>query len=363
MSRFKFVSMMSLALLGAVATLSAARAADKPAEQILKEIQAIELPKIDAATRANAAAMTKFRTAYMEAQTKKADLIGDLYKKDPTNAALTKLMPERWNALGMTGTIATAKNEIDEIAAHSENAALKTDASFYKAALAMRAGDTDNAVKATEAFIKVAPKDERGAQLLYAISDQLEDAKKQTAIYQRIAHDYPDTQAAQMVAGKLKRMESIGKPFELEFTDAVKGSEVSIKGLKGKVVVLDFWATWCGPCVAEMPTMKKLYAEYKSKGVEFIGVSLDAPKEEGGLDKLKKFVADNEIPWLQYYQGEGWQSKFSSSWGINSIPAVFVIDGEGKLYSVEARGKLDTMIPELLKKAKGGAGAGAGGQD
>ena len=117
--------------------------------------------------------------------------------------------------------------------------------------------------------------------------------------------------------------------------------------------MVDFWATWCGPCVAEMPKMKELYAEYKDKGVEFIGVSLDQPKEQGGLDKLKEFVAKNEIAWPQYYQGKGWESEFSTSWGINSIPCVFVVDAEGNLSSVEARGKLETLIPEHLEKAKG----------
>ena len=101
--------------------------------------------------------------------------------------------------------------------------------------------------------------------------------------------------------------------------------------LKGKVVVVDFWATWCGPCVAEMPTMKKLYAEYHGQGVEFLGISLDQPKEQGGLDALKKFVKEKEIPWPQYYQGKGWQSDFSSSWGINSIPSMFLVDQDGKL--------------------------------
>ena len=105
-----------------------------------------------------------------------------------------------------------------------------------------------------------------------------------------------------------------------------------------------------------MPNLKKIYAEYKDQGVEFIGVSLDQPVEQGGLDALKKFVKDNEIAWPQYYQGNYWQSEFSSSWGINAIPAIFVVDAEGNLFSVNARGKLDTILPELLKKAKAGAG-------
>ena len=93
-------------------------------------------------------------------------------------------------------------------------------------------------------------------------------------------------------------------------------------------------------------------------------MSLDQPKEAGGLDKLKKFVAEKEIAWPQYYQGKGWESEFSKSWGINSIPCMFVVDADGKLVSVEARGKLEQLIPELLKKkdVPAGAGAGAGGQ-
>ena len=100
-----------------------------------------------------------------------------------------------------------------------------------------------------------------------------------------------------MVAKEVQQVrhqrESVGKPFDLEFTDAVSGSKVSMRKLKGKVVVVDFWATWCGPCVAEIPRMKELYAKYRNEGVKFIGVSLDEPRERGGLDSLKKFVKDN----------------------------------------------------------------------
>ena len=255
------------------------------------------------------------------------------------------------------------KPEIDSVAEHSENAKLKAEAAFCRALVTFRCpGRFSATLKAADAFTKLAPKDERGAEILQAIARRIEETK-QLALYQRIVKDYPGSEVALMIQGTLRRNESIGKPFELEFTDAIKGTEISMKTLKGKVLVIDFWATWCPPCVAEMPNMKKLYAQYKDQGVEFIGISLDDPKDEGGLDALKKYVAANEINWPQYYQGKGWKSEFSTSWGISSLPAVFAVDADGKLASADALGKLEKLIPELLKKAKSGGNAGAGGQE
>jgi hypothetical protein len=96
--------------------------------------------------------------------------------------------------------------------------------------------------------------------------------------------------------------------------------------------------------------MLRLYEMYHDRGVEFIGVSLDRPEADGGLDDLKTFVAERKIPWLQYYQGDGWEGEFSRDWGIQLIPTVFLVDAEGRLYSTEARGKLDALIPKLLDR-------------
>ena len=200
-------------------------------------------------------------------------------------------------------------------------------------------------------FVAAYPEDERAAEMMYMTAQMADDAEAKKAGYQRLVEMHPDSPMAQQAKGELAKLEKVGQPFELTFEEAVTGEEISVQDdLAGKVVVIDFWATWCGPCVAELPHMKELYEQYKDQGVEFVGVSLDAPPSEGGRDALLKFVEERELPWPQYYQGNGWDSEFSKSWGINSIPAIFVVDASGKLHSTDARGKLDEMIPELIKQ-------------
>ncbi len=319
----------------------AAQGADRPAKQILDDIKAIKKPVTEADTKASGE--------------KKAQLIGELLKAYPKNDQLPRLLPERWLAMGEMGQADEALAEIEKILPTAKTQAFKVEGAYAKAKL-MASSNNDKAVDAAQSFAKLAPFDRRAAGLLYAASQSLKDEDPQKAkIEEKILKDFANTDTAKAI--KAERAESadgpkddrMGKPFELEFEEAIKGGKVSMKDLKGKVVVIDFWATWCGPCVGEIPNMKKIYAEYKDKGVEFIGVSLDAPKAQGGLEKLTAFVKEKEVTWPQYYVDK---DNFASKWGINAIPTVFIIDADGNLYSMKARGKLETLIPKLLKKGK-----------
>ncbi len=344
-------------------------AQDRPADQILADIKAIEMPPRPA-NASDQQAIRDYILKTRQASQKKVELTGELYKVNPDQPELTTLLPLRWAFLRNQGATASFKAEVAEVLSRSKDEKLLADASYESLLMGLRSVSEQSATRAksedliplVDAFARKYPEDARIPTLLLIVANTVSEANAKEEIFNRIEREYPKSPAIRQVAVARARVESerarfarVGKPFELAFTEATRGTPITMADLKGKVVVIDFWATWCGPCIAEMPKMKKLYAEYKNKGVEFIGVSLDQPKEKGGLDKLKDYVAKNGIEWPQYYQGNYWQSEFSSSWEIHSIPCVFLVDAEGNLASVEARGKLETLIPEYLEKANAGA--------
>ena len=158
--------------------------------------------------------------------------------------------------------------------------------------------------------------------------------------------DYPAERMNRMVEGKIKSIKATAdlktKPLELKFT-AVDGREVDLSKLRGKVVLIDFWATWCGPCVAELPNVLKAYKELHPKGFEIVGISLDDNKE-----KLEAFVKERGMEWPQFFDGKGWQNEISSRYGINSIPAMWLVDKKGMVVSTNARGGLEEKVEKLL---------------
>jgi thiol-disulfide isomerase/thioredoxin len=119
------------------------------------------------------------------------------------------------------------------------------------------------------------------------------------------------------------------------------GETTSLKDLEGKYVYLDIWATWCGPCIAEIPSLKKLEKEYHDKNISFVSISIDDAKRHGGSAEMaheswKKMVGEEELGGIQLFAPNGWESDFIKAYQIYGIPRFILVDPEGKIVSASA---------------------------
>jgi len=195
-------------------------------------------------------------------------------------------------------------------------------------------------------LIKDYPEEPIPYSMLAFVAGRTGDKEKKVSIFKELAATKSSNpKVAQVVGrakGELKKMEALGKPLEMKFT-AVDGREVDLAKMKGKVVLIDFWATWCGPCVREIPSVKKTYDELHNQGFEIIGVSLDSDKK-----KLEGFLAKNEMTWPQFFDGKGWKTSLAQEHGISSIPAMWLVDKKGNLVDQSARSGLEAKVKKYL---------------
>ncbi len=126
----------------------------------------------------------------------------------------------------------------------------------------------------------------------------------------------------------------------------VDGKPVSLSSLKGKVVLIDFWASWCGPCRKANKHLVTIYPRLKAKGFEIYSISIDDDKAD-----WKKAIAADKITWLQVNEGGGWNAPVANQWKIDQIPTAYLLNKEGKVIARDLEGKpLERKINELLKQ-------------
>ncbi len=143
---------------------------------------------------------------------------------------------------------------------------------------------------------------------------------------------------------QLAKKTTIGRPA-MDFTlNNTNGNAVSLSSFKGKYVLIDFWASWCGPCRAESPHLVKAYEKYNSKGFEIIGVSLD-DKKELWLNAIKK----DDLTWINLSDLKGWKSAVAKEYGITALPQNLLLDMQGIIIAKNVRGEeLERKLEEVL---------------
>lgn len=140
-------------------------------------------------------------------------------------------------------------------------------------------------------------------------------------------------------ANKLK-----GKPSPDFDYENYKGGKTKLSDLKGKYVYIDLWATWCGPCRAEIPFLQKIEEKYHGKNIEFVSISIDKAKDN---EKWKKFVLDKNLGGIQLFADKDWESEFVTSYGVTGIPRFILIDPKGNILNPDAE---RPSSPELQKQ-------------
>lgn len=207
---------------------------------------------------------------------------------------------------------------------------------------------------------KDAPAKDRAEILMRKASFYLQVMRmpeKALPIFEQIKKDFPSVQlngstdeiitALKGMVEKKKIRDELapGAPFPDFKESDLEGHDLSISKYKGKVVLVDFWATWCPPCIVKVPEIVKTYNKYHDKGFEVVGISLDEEK-----DKLETFIKQRKMPWPEFFDGKRWDNKLAVKYGIDQTPTTYLIGRDGKIIALlDGTEDLDEVVGKAMK--------------
>jgi thiol-disulfide isomerase/thioredoxin len=351
----------AMALCGQVraATTNAPGAANAEADTAWKEVQkALVAPTPPAEWQAQKPPpeqVESFRAEQGRLAGVAADKLKDFFTRFPDDAKAEQARQRHFEMLqvavrlGNTNKLAELEERLqarasDPKASEDERVQLRVEA-VQRAAMARKEQGMTAVLadyeKGARELLKEFPKRDEPYQMLLTVAGD-SDAKTARALVQEVLAGTDTASLKAEAKDLLETLDMLGKPLAIKFT-ALDGRAVDLGKLSGKVVLVDFWATWCGPCVAELPNVKAAYDKLHAKGFEIVGISFDDDK-----GKLQRFVAKEETKWPQYFDGKGWENKFGQQFGIHSIPAMWLVDKMGNLRDTNGRDALAGKVEKLL---------------
>ena len=184
------------------------------------------------------------------------------------------------------------------------------------------------------------------AWLQLALSKEFEDKEREAlTYYKRVAKAFPSTDAGEKAAGAVRRLESIGKQIDLR-GQTIDGKSFALASLRGKPIVLHYWATWCEPCKQDMKLLRRLQASYRSAGLQLVGVNVDVTEQQATT-----FLRETPLPWTQLFEPGGLESSgLAKQFGVQTLPTMMLIDSAGKVVRHNVRAaELEQELDKLLK--------------
>lgn len=339
------------------------------AEDLLRAIEAIRTPTM---TGSDDASIKKWIGEEAEVAKKKGELIRKLYQIMPEHAKMPVLLESRWESMfgrympPPVNQLEEFEKEIQQFLSHKPLPANRQVAERMKVrGFILRQWRTmkdnkwnasdaraytliESALKNCDGFYDKYPNDESGQYLYYSVSRIAERTPIEEVVMQRLVDRYPTSHSGIRAKGRLHSLKSLGKQFELKFTDPLTKNNVDLKDFQGKVLLIDFWSLGCVPCLGDIQhQLPELLKKWGDKGLMVVGVNIDLiedAKRQVMLDAIRKL----NLTWPNHCTEKGQFAGLAADYGIFALPTQFLLDRQGRLRFIDATEDREKKIEQLL---------------
>ena len=309
---------------------------------------------------------TDGQAAFASYNTQRADVLNQLIKLSKTDQERERWTRQMLDGLSLviqTGGGANTLNRLKGIESELRRAAPKSKLTAYAVyrrmfgeyILTSRTANSADQPKIQEkwyadlaGYIKDYPQGEEAPEAMSQLAiakEFLGKVPEAKQWYTRLVSNHGDTQQGKKAAGALRRIGLPGKSLQLVGPSLDGSGTIDVSRLRGRVVLVYFWSTWCRPCTEDLPQIRSLYAQYRSKGFEIVGINLD-----NSTDVVKPFMSQNRVTWPQIYRPGGLESPMSIDFGITTLPTMFLVNKQGVVLNRNATVEdLKRDLPQLVK--------------